>query len=63
MTDKKRIIAKPRIFGAPYGAGKDLYQEFAYAAWHDPADDGPEVEIIRREHLIAWEEHNVQPRG
>jgi hypothetical protein len=45
--------------------GPDAYLKFARNAWlrvFDPAADGVEVEIIRRERQIAQEESDVQPR-
>jgi hypothetical protein len=70
MTDKKRPTTKPRVLGAPYvpqrfWGADDAYLKFARNAWlrvFDPAADGVEVEIIRRERQIAQEESDVQPQ-
>lgn len=57
MSQSKRSMSKPRVLGAPYlpeneiriPKGMDMYQWIATQLWGkpDPADDGPEVEIIR----------------
>lgn len=49
-THIPRAIAKGRVLGMGYGFGTS-----------DPADDGPEIEVILRErHIAAEETHDSQ---